>query len=181
MIGLRTLLLSLIFFISVVFQPQLFAQNAEQKAERKRSSQRTCDKILRPRRIVDKSTPLHYRLSDGQFYVAAEVMNGDLYLDFRLKSKSGKRSSLLSGKEQFKKVLAYFQGKFNLIYAVWVDGDNLDQFNYLVATGYTLEQAALGTWTGKQAMAAGYSVPVVNKLMGVTGSYDVVSVEFRKP
>lgn len=150
--------------------------------------------------ILNETTPDRYSLTDDNFFVSAEVMPTEagflgnpvpgrrtLAMNFSLKNKEGR--SQLRGKEEFKKVLAHFAGRFDQIRGTWIESqegelsDNLDQFNKLTSGPGALppEKAALMTWTGQQAAAAGYTEAVVLRLDGEAGRYTQVVTVFRKP
>jgi hypothetical protein len=56
---------------------------------------------------------------------------------------------------------------------------------YLVVTGppnhESLEQAAVKTWTGRQAIAAGFTKVKIGRVGDRSGSYYLVSAYFEKP
>ena len=81
----------------------------------------------------------------------------------------------------FNKVSSY--GEIKSISGVWSKGamgDNLTTFNNLVKDGKTLEEAALGTFTGKNAQRLGYSKVVFEDVQKINGEYTNVNVLFKK-
>ena len=150
---------------------------------------------------VNESSPGHYEVSDGRFFASAEVMPNEtsfigdpiagqrtISITIYLKDTQGR--SPLSGADQYQKILQHFDGKFDQIQGMWNKpigaaelSDNLQQFNQLTSGPNALlpEQAALQTWSGQQAAAAGYTKVVVHKLSGTAGHYTHVTVRFKKP
>lgn len=68
-----------------------------------------------------------------------------------------KGSALINAKAEFRAAVARFGDELEGIKGTWVFGDNLEEFNRLRKLGYTPEEAALGTWTGKRAAEAGFT------------------------
>ena len=149
---------------------------------------------------VDESSELRYSVEDGDFFVTAEVMPNEqgflppeipgqrsLDINLQLKHKAGR--SRLRGKDQFGKVLTHFAGKFDQVCGSWTApvgeelSDNMETFNALTSGPEALapEAAALKTWFGERASAAGYTRAVVSKLEGAPGNYTFVTVFFKKP
>lgn len=153
-------------------------------------------------KAIIESSPNHYEVTDGDFYVSAEVMPSEkgylgapvagrrtLDLNFFLRTKTS-RSVNLSGKAEFTKVLEHFEGKFDQIQGFWTAStgkdnvaDNLDKFNQLTAGTNALSaaEAAAKTWTGQQAITAGYSKVMVLETKGIPGAYTSVKVLYQKP
>jgi hypothetical protein len=92
----------------------------------------------------------------------------------------GQRSKVMRGATEFRAILDHFEGKFDGIRGAWSYGDNLAEFNKLTAARKSLEEAALGTWTGEQAIAAGYAKVTVRSVIGTPGAYTKVDVLFHK-
>lgn len=151
--------------------------------------------------ILNHSNPDRYSVEDGRFFVTAEIMpNGvsflgepvpgqrTLSINLHLKDKHGR--SQLRGKEEFQKVLKHFEGRFDQIRGVWMEpigraelSDNLAEINRLTQGPNALapEEAARQTWSGQQAVAAGYSKVEIQELDGEPGHYTEVTVLFKKP
>lgn len=121
--------------------------------------------------------------SNPKFYVAADRVGDELYLDFFLRdSKTGERSDVLSGSEQFQAALRHFKSigySIRRIAGEWTQGDNLNEFNRLTAKGLDPEYAASLTWTGKQAFKEGFQNAHV-AAVGKPGKYTFVHVWFSK-
>ena len=123
----------------------------------------------------------HYLVTDSsnvRFQAYAYVENGLLQITLRTKLENGLRSMVLHGAEQFQLILQHFTGRFRAIRGNWVYGDNLQSFNMAVAAGLSVEQAALQTWTGQQALAAGFGRVEIVELYGASGSFSQVKVNF---
>jgi hypothetical protein len=140
--------------------------------------------------LVDNSNSTQYSVYDSnnnQLQAFAKVENtgrgvlkdGEIAMVLRTKWK-GKRSPLLKGSEQFKKILKHFRGRFKGIRGSWSYGDNLNTFNRLIRKGLSPEEAALKTWTGQQASGAGYTKVIVRSLEGTPGNFKKVVVTFTK-
>ena len=134
-------------------------------------------------RVVNRSSPDRYYVVDAsskKFYAEAHLEGeGELSLSLRTVDDAGQRSTVLRGQEQFKSAMVYFGGRVKSVRGAWNYGDNLKKFNELTAAGKTAEEAAVATWTGEQAVAAGYRNVAVVKLEGSAGSYTKVEVLFQ--
>lgn len=136
-------------------------------------------------RVRDQSTPDMYLVRDSShedFEISGLVKGRDLYVSFQTKLKDGTRSELRA-KEHFPKIAKHFEGRFDRVMGKWQVGPmttNLDTFNWLSRTR-SPEEAALNTWTGRQAAALGYTKVVFQTLEGRPGRYANVLVAFEKP
>lgn len=65
--------------------------------------------------------------------------------------------SPLSGSQMLANVMEHFGDRVQSIQGYWVYGDNLAGFNKAVRAGQSLESAAAGTWTGRQAARYGFN------------------------
>ncbi|MEU3455089.1 ricin-type beta-trefoil lectin domain protein [Micromonospora sp. NPDC006766] len=65
--------------------------------------------------------------------------------------------SPLSGSQMLDNVMAHFGDRVQSIQGYWVYGDNLAGFNRAARAGQSLESAAAGTWTGRQAARHGFT------------------------
>jgi hypothetical protein len=119
--------------------------------------------------------------ANPRFQAFATLDNDELSLVIRTKLPNGERSTVLRGAEQFKKILVHFAGRFKGIRGSWSFDDNLAAFNRAVLAGEPHEEAALKTWTGQQAAAAGYGRVVIRSLEGQPGSYEKVVASFLRP
>jgi hypothetical protein len=85
------------------------------------------------------------------------------------------------GGQMFADMVNFF-GRENVhgVLGKWLPGlpDNLNSFNQLLRQGMTVEQAALGTFTGKMAARYGFTHVQVNKLFGTPGNYTHVEILF---
>ena len=118
---------------------------------------------------------------DPRFQASATVQRGELCLTIRTQLESGERAPSLREAEQFRKIVAHFARRFHSISVSWTYGDDLAAFNRAIAAGAAPEEAALRTWTGQQAAAAGYSRVQVRSLERQPGRYSRVAVSFGKP
>lgn len=152
--------------------------------------------FLKKGHLKNLSTPLEYRVVDtadpkflGVYAGIDENFNGDriLIISIRTKLPDGRHSTVLSGKEQYRRILEYFEGKFDFIQASWfVDSDNLSQFNYATMSreegglGLEKEDAVWHTWSGKRALEAGFAKIVSNSFIteGIPGKYEFVEFLF---
>jgi len=134
-----------------------------------------------PSRLIDSATTDRYAVYDSvhrRLQAFAVIDNGELAITLRTRLEDGTRSPVLRGSEQFERILAHFSGKFLGIQGSWSFGDNLAAFNRAIAQGSSIADAALQTWTGRQATAAGYARVVVRSLEGAPGAYTKVKVTF---
>jgi len=132
--------------------------------------------------LIDETTDDRYYVRDSsnnRFKAFAIVSpDGLLEIDLRTKLEDGTRSIVLHGAEQFRRILRHFAGRFRGIRGNWQHGDNLKVFNRTTAAGMTSEEAALQTWTGRQAQAAGFSRVENIRAFGSPGVYTDVRVDF---
>jgi len=119
--------------------------------------------------------------ANPRFQAFATLEEDELTLLIRTKLPNGQRSTVLHGAEQFKKILVHFAGRFRSIRGSWSYDDNLATFNRAVLAGASPEEAALKTWTGQQAAAAGYGRAVIRSVEGQPGNYTKVVASFLRP
>lgn len=134
--------------------------------------------------IVESTVNRYYvRDSSNYRYKAFALIDSDgmLEIDLRTRLEDGRRSTVLRGAEQFHLILRHFAGRFRGIRGNWQFGDNLAAFNQAVQAGRSPEEAALQTWTGRQAQAAGFSRVENLRLGGKPGAYSDVRVDFLPP
>jgi RHS repeat-associated protein len=123
---------------------------------------------------------------DRGFRVTGSLREGGiLELDFRLRrmdehGNETSRSMNLSGSVELQAILQHFGGRITAIEGNWQRGDNLAKFNSLRKAGKSPDEAALGTWTGTRAQAAGFGRPVVEPLNGPPGAHPFVKVLFHE-
>jgi hypothetical protein len=137
-----------------------------------------------PLREANLMDHYHYSVADPldpRFQASATVQRGELLLTIRVRLESGERAPALREAEQFRKIVTHFARRFHSIDVSWTYGDDLAAFNRAVAAGAAPEEAALRTWTGQQAGAAGYSRPQIRSLERRPGRYSKVAVSFSKP
>ncbi len=80
------------------------------------------------------------------------------FKDGRLTSNlDTKGSKLINAKAELQAAIELFVGELEGIKGSWTFGDNLAEFNRLRKLGLSAEEAALGTWTGKRAVEAGFT------------------------
>ena len=92
------------------------------------------------------------------------------------------KGSTISGKQMFQMVMEHFGSRVDVIEGNWSYGDNLAEFNKLVADGTPLKTAARATWTGKRAADYGFtSVRITRGIPATDGGYSAVSAQFRRP
>lgn len=117
-------------------------------------------------------------VSGAKFYVEAELdLDGTLTLDFDLRRDDGSRSNILKVKEQFQKILGHFGREVRRIRGVWQNySDNFITYQSLISQTSESEAAA-STWTGRQALAAGFTRI---RRVANPGS-NVISFDFEKP
>jgi len=140
--------------------------------------------------VVDETTKNLYHVvdtSNEDFFISAEVVNGDLRLSFSTRVrdphiKEHWNVSQLDAKEHFPKILKHFEGRFQRIVGEWKEGPmdyNLRTFNVATLT-YPHEEAARRTWTGKLAVEHGYDKVSFDPPEGTPGNYVRVIVYFEK-
>jgi hypothetical protein len=119
------------------------------------------------------------------FKFVGTVLAGRLEVDAKTVTEAGVRSDTLRGAQLFDEMMGNFKKSRTRIKAIrghWLYGTNLEQFNTLIRSGRSPEQAALETWTGTQARRHGYNKAVIVSRKGSPpAGYWEVEVEFRKP
>ncbi|MCB9061802.1 MAG: hypothetical protein H6622_09795 [Halobacteriovoraceae bacterium] len=112
--------------------------------------------------IVRKNEYNVYAIDHPTIRLEAELWNdGGLEVTIIAKSLDGKntRSKTFFAKDQFKYMMQYFKGEVKYIIGFWQSEiliDNLILFENAYKLGKSIEEAALETWTGKQAKKFGY-------------------------
>lgn len=122
---------------------------------------------------------------EGKLFYADAFLNdqGTLTLNFKTKQPDGTRVVGMSGRYEFQRILNHFGKRVKRISGIWVDQgtDNLDLVNQLTAQGESLLDAAKKTWTGKQALSAGFTDVKIGNADGVPGRYTSIAVIFERP
>ena len=91
----------------------------------------------------------------------------------------GYRSSL-KGHELYKEMMEHFgKSNINRIESVWKDQKNFTQFFKNVETGMGESEAALHTWSGRQAQRYGFSEAQVEIYQNPLNLTKIIMVEFR--
>lgn len=99
-----------------------------------------------------------YEDSSNNFYFNAELNDGVVSMDIRLRSTNGLVRSAQSGKDLYRKMIRHFGvRKIVAIQARWFSEDNYQEFSKNLKQGLSLEEAALQTWSGRQATLYGFS------------------------
>ena len=118
--------------------------------------------------------------ADPAFFAEAWVEGKVLRFSIGTKNQEGDRVPGLVGKDQFRKIVRFFQGRFTAIEGHWISGDNLAAFNAQVAEGKSEVEAAGLTWTGRMADEAGCRVPrIIDYRRDRRGVYTRVQVRFE--
>lgn len=105
-------------------------------------------------------------------------------MHFKTKDPKERRVRGFQGSKEFDAILDRFQGRFTHLVGLWQLGsDNLQEFNAALqkTPRPTIEEAALQTWTGKQAVRHGYTQVKVEIANKIGDAYDVVKVTYWKP
>ena len=139
--------------------------------------------------VSKNATPRRFDVHDMEiengekFFFRSEVQDdGGLELDIATRDPVTKQTShWLWAEELFDEMMHHFKETktpIKYIAGNWYDGTNLKLLNELTRGGTPIEQAALNTWTGRQARRFGYNkVKVVTK-KGAPGRWQMVVVEF---
>lgn len=139
-------------------------------------------------KLVNESDPSTYKVfhptEDGVLAVAQIGRDDNLEIYIHAVSDAGNRVPGFSGKDQYKKMLKHFSGKFKGIKAIWTHGDNLAHINKFTAPphSYSLGLAVRGTWSYQRALEAGHSkLKVIEAIKDTSGTYSKVVVVFERP
>ncbi len=133
-------------------------------------------------KVHREKTATSYRASDPsneRFGAAGYLDDGELNISMRTKLDDETRGAL-RGEDEFKAMLEHFGDNVKVIRGHWTFGDNLASFNKGVRAGMSLEDAALSTWTGKQAFAAGFGKAKIGFAQMSNGVYVDVEVRFLR-
>lgn len=115
------------------------------------------------------------------------VFKFSAYLDFKgvatfnITLKAGGYRSSMRGNKLFQEALMHFGNKVKVIRGRWVEGDNLNAFEALSNRGFSDEDAAFGTWTGQQALKAGFTKIDSVSAVKMFDHYNAVVIDFIKP
>jgi len=109
----------------------------------------------------------------------AYLLKGNLTFNLKLKDEDSSARAL-TGREVVRTAFATFGDRVREITGVWCEGDNLDTFNWLTGQGWSAEEAALETWTGRTAALYGFSHPEIKVTDGEPGDFLGVMVTFRR-
>jgi hypothetical protein len=108
-----------------------------------------------------------------------------LRMNFHLVDQFGLRVNGFLGEEQFQKAVDHFSKNIRGIFGYWIEGTNHSQFYEGLRKGLSLEEAALNTWTGRQAVRKGFKRVrfEINNFLGspfnfLTERYPIVKVIF---
>jgi len=115
--------------------------------------------------VSDPANPKFQAFATLDYSTLTSLKQDELTLTIRTKLDNGQRSTVLRGR----------------IRGSWSYDDNLEAFNRAVAAGAQPEEAAVKTWTGQQAAAAGYTRVVIRSLEGQAGGYKKVVACFFRP
>ncbi|GAA5531219.1 RHS repeat-associated core domain-containing protein [Herpetosiphon gulosus] len=123
--------------------------------------------------------------NNPQLYAQGRIYNRDriLRLNFQTKGDDGSRYAGLRGKEQFHKIMQYFDGDFDIVRGSWVEKDNLAGFNNYLRSNpsASLEDAATnGTFTGQWLREYGYTNATILDAIVEGDEYSIVTVHFTK-
>lgn len=132
-----------------------------------------------------------YDVFEPGYEARFELKQGVLQSRIKTRDEKGRAKGIYA-KNEFASALKIFKAGVHAVEGNWVDGelgssDNLAAFNALTKAGLSAEQAALGTWTGRQAAKAGFTKVVLlpgGKFMlehQQPGGYTSMSVLFVRP
>ena len=125
------------------------------------------------------------RNSEGKAVGKGWLSGSGEELNFTIKTKGTELEG--QGGNVFTSIMKYIEKNWDKIGSIrgnWKAGplgDNLDTFNKLVNQGKSLEDAALGTFTGKLAQKNGFGKAVIeNTIKDSKGNYTGVDVIFKR-
>lgn len=131
----------------------------------------------------------HYDVFEPGYEARFHLNKGVLQSRIKTRDEKG-RAKGISAKNEFANALRIFTAGVRAVEGNWTQGelgDNLETFNELTKAGLGPEQAALGTWTGRQAAKAGFTKAVFlpgGKFMlkhQQPGEYTAMAVLFVRP
>ncbi len=141
--------------------------------------------------IIETGTPVEYkdevtfavRVLEHSYTFNAEInAQGLLSVSAYLAYPQFNLRSHLSGSELYRQMMDHFGARVKAIQGHWAYGDNQAQFFAALAKGLTPEQAALNTWSGRQAAHYGFSkVESVDIEKSPRGEPGIVDVIFIRP
>ena len=179
------------FFFKIILAICLLGFSSIQAAEL--SCRSIFSPTVQPALIVLQSDPEN--LSEGIKFEVRDKNNDEFTFDaslfpggrlrlnaFLAISELGIRSSM-SGQHLYNKMIKYYGlENINRIVGLWLGGTNYDAFLINQASGQSLAESALNTWSGRQAAKYGFTevqtLEVKNNSM--TGETEIY-VEFTRP
>jgi hypothetical protein len=123
------------------------------------------------------------RMFRQKFFFLSDIRNGTVYINASLRNKK-RHSNELSGKVLFDHMMMHYTPeRVKTIIGHWYDySDNHKAFIKAMDSGMTPSEAALETWTGKQAAKYGYKYASVTfaKHRSMDPSFDYYMIFFSK-
>ncbi len=146
--------------------------------------------------LITKKTPTFFKITDPtqvpgdsnpnpfHFFGWLDRNTGMVEFSLRthLKTKEGLYRACWNGREKVHEMLNHFGlENVKMIKGVWRNGDNLETFDRLVATGMPPEKAASQTWTGRAAAREGFTEVKITAYDVNRGKTQKVVVVFSRP
>ena len=130
------------------------------------------------------STAGHLYIEDAgkrTLFLSGVLAGRELGYEIRTVDEVTGMHGFLRGTVLFDLMMTHFRGSFDTFIGDWIsDGTNLDEYNRLTALGRTPEDAARGTWTGRQLVRHGFATVAVFEQLGSVGRYGIVRTRFTK-
>ncbi|MCJ1806239.1 hypothetical protein MRP92_04840 [Flavobacterium covae] len=129
--------------------------------------------------IVFKGGSYNFKdLTTNELVGLVEVKNN--FLEFGIYRKGLKTK--IKGKQVFNSLILHLKFKkvpFSGMKGLWGSkSDNTNAFNVAISNGFTSEEAAFETWTGKLALEQGFRRVQINKLIPDVPPYTSIEVTF---
>lgn len=119
---------------------------------------------------------------DRNIFWKAYLEDGVLSMRIQLKVPSQGYRSSLQGHKIYKEMMEHFGVKnIKKIESVWIEQTNFTQFFKNIEKGMSEKEAALNTWSGRQAKSYGFSKVSVEVYVNSLTLKKSIMIEFSRP
>ena len=119
--------------------------------------------------------------NDPNFRISGALnTSGELWFEIATIDRIDRSRRTVGGKVLFDLMMSHYGSAVNAIIGYWTNGDNLEEFNRLLAAGVSEEVAATSVWAGDQARRHGFVRASIVSKIGSVNRYGLVHVEFLR-
>lgn len=148
-------LLSILLSTSPLYAASPLEMHCQMVFTKRTSKNRVLSGIL----VMSKVNRNIFKLFDikNDFYFVGELENRSLELNISLVDQRLKVRSGLQGERLYKEMMDYFGVEnIDVIVGRWDQGTNFESYSRAKKQGFSYEEAALQTWSGRQAVRFGF-------------------------